>query len=58
MDFDLGKVVLALHVLIGMLFVGLGVQNFVNGRQIGLVLNGLLGLLIIGMGAGISQLVD
>ncbi|WP_193767663.1 hypothetical protein [Halorientalis pallida] len=58
MDFDLQKAVLGLHVLVGMVFVGLGVQNFVSGRQIGLVLNGLLGLLIIGMGVGVSRLVD
>ncbi|MFB6085057.1 MAG: hypothetical protein ABEJ94_12520 [Halorientalis sp.] len=58
MDFDLGNAVLALHVLIGMVFVGLGVQNFVGGRPLGLVLNGLLGLLIVGMGVGVSRLVD
>ncbi|SEN20372.1 hypothetical protein SAMN05216388_100247 [Halorientalis persicus] len=58
MDFDLSTAVLALHVLVGTVFVGLGVQNFVNGRQIGLVLNGLLGLLIVGMGVGVSRLVD
>ncbi|SDG22075.1 hypothetical protein [Halorientalis regularis] len=58
MDFDLQKAVLALHVLVGMVFVGLGVQNFVSGRRVGLVLNGLIGLLIIGMGVGVSRLVD
>jgi amino acid transporter len=47
MDFDLQTAVLALHVLVGMLFVGLGVQNFMGGRELGLVLNGLLGLLIV-----------
>jgi len=58
MDVDLSEVVLALHVLVGMVFVGLGVQNYVGGRQVGLVLNGLLGLLIIGMGVGVSRLLD
>jgi hypothetical protein len=58
MDVDLSTAVLALHVLVGMVFVGLGIQNFLNGRELGLVLNGLLGLLIIGMGVGIQQLLD
>jgi hypothetical protein len=58
MDFDLQTAVLALHVLVAMLFVGLGVQNFMGGRELGLVLNGLLGLLIVGMGVGVSRLLD
>ena len=58
MDVDLPEILLAVHVLVGMVFVGLGIQNFVGGRQVGLVLNALLGLLIIGMGVGIQQLLD
>ncbi|WP_335999712.1 hypothetical protein [Halorientalis halophila] len=58
MDLDLSTAVLAVHVLVGAVFVGLGIQNLVVGREIGLVLNGVLGLAIVGMGVGISRLID
>ena len=57
MDFDLATAVLVLHVVVGTLFIGLGVQNLLAGRPLGLVLQGLMGVLIIGMGVGASRLV-
>lgn len=48
--------VLALHVLVGLLFVGLGVQNATNGRLLGLVLNGVLGVLIAGIGIAAARI--
>lgn len=48
--------VLALHVLIGLVFVGLGVQNAINGRLLGLTLNSLLGVLIAGVGVAAARI--
>ncbi|MFD1587060.1 hypothetical protein ACFR9U_08690 [Halorientalis brevis] len=57
MDFDLSTGLLALHVFVGALFIGLGVQNLLAGRPLGLVLQGFMGVLIIGLGVGASRLV-
>lgn len=57
MAFDLPTVVLLLHVVVGVLFIGLAIQNFLAGRPVGLVLQGLFGLLIIGVGVGATRVV-
>ncbi|WP_136718136.1 hypothetical protein [Halorientalis salina] len=57
MDFDLSTALLVLHVFVGTLFIGLGVQNFTAGRPLGLALQGLMGLLIIAVGVGASRVV-
>jgi hypothetical protein len=48
--------VLGLHVLVGLAFVALGVQNAMNGRPLGLLLNGLLGVLIAGVGIAAARI--
>jgi hypothetical protein len=48
--------VLALHLFIGLVFVGLGVQNAMNGRPLGLALNGLLGFLIATVGVAAARI--
>ena len=57
MHFDLSAGVLLLHVVVGTLFIGLGVQNLLAGRPLGLVLQGFMGVLVIGLGVGVSRLV-
>ena len=48
--------VVGLHVLVGLLFLGLGVQNAMNGEPLGLALNGLLGVLIAGVGIAAARI--
>jgi hypothetical protein len=50
--------VVGLHVLVGLVFVGLGVQNAVNSRPLGLLLNGLLGVLIAGVGIAAARILS
>ena len=57
MDVDLSTGLVIVHVIIGVVFIGLGVQNYLAGRPVGLVLQGLMGVLIIGLGVGTSRLV-
>lgn len=57
MALDTATVVLALHTLVGFLFIGLGLQNFANGRPLGLAVQGLLGVLVIGAGIAAARLV-
>ena len=49
--------VLVLHVVLSLLFFWLGLSNFVNGRPIGLVLNGLIGVLVIGVGVAAARII-
>jgi len=50
--------VVGLHLLVGLAFVGLGVQNVLNGRALGLLLNGLLGVLIAGVGVAAARILS
>jgi len=49
--------VLFLHVVLSLLFFWLGLNNLVNGRPIGLALNGLIGVLVVGVGVAAARIV-
>jgi hypothetical protein len=57
MDFDLPTAIIAVHTLVGFVFIGLGIQYLRAGRPMGLVLQGLLGVLVIGAGVAASRIV-
>jgi hypothetical protein len=58
MAFDISKMILAVHVAVGLIIIGTGLQYLLAGQPAGLAVQGLLGLLIIGAGVTASRAID
>ena len=49
-------IVLAFHLLVGLALVGLGANFAANGEPLGLALNGLIGVLVAGVGVAAARI--
>lgn len=57
MELDRATGLLTLHVVAGVVLIGLGILSFLAGRPLGLLLQGLMGVLIIGAGIAVARLI-
>jgi hypothetical protein len=57
MELDLPNVVLGVHALIALVFLGLGIRLLLGGEFVGAALQVLLAVLLVGMGIAASRIV-